>query len=103
VAQCEGGIGAPHGGVEQLPLLVPDVDQHRLLAGELIDGGQHVVDVTGAGVFENIVDCSRFASVTDLAGCGDIPGPGRHPPVRLPPQGYASLQIHSPTIVRPPN
>ena len=78
--QRERGIGAPHRGVEELALLVADVDQDRLFVGELVDGGQHVVDVAGPGVLQDVVDRGRFASVTDLARLGDIARPGRHPP-----------------------
>ena len=72
--QREARVGAADGGVEQRALLVADVDQERLLVGELVDRCQHVVDVAPAGVGHHVVGGGRLASVADLAGLGDVAG-----------------------------
>ena len=61
-------VGAADGGVEQLALLVADVDQHRLLGGERVDGGQHVVDVAAPRVGLDVGRAGRFPAVAELAG-----------------------------------
>jgi hypothetical protein len=78
--QCDAGVGAADGGLEQLALLVPDVDEERLLVGVLIDGCDHVIDVTLTCVGHHIVGGRRLSPVADLAGLGDVAGSDRHPP-----------------------
>ncbi len=87
-------LRSPNGCVEQRPLLVADIDQHRLLVGEPVDGCDHIVDVARSGVREHVLDCGRFTPVTDLARRGDVAGAGRHPPKRPPQQGDALLETH---------
>jgi hypothetical protein len=94
--ESEFRVGAAHRGVEQHALLVADVDQHRLLVGEPIDGGHHVVDVARAGVLQHVFDRRGLASVADLARRGDVAGPGRHPQDRPPQERDALLQSHEP-------
>ena len=68
-------VGAPDSGVEQRAFLVADIDQHRLLVGEPVDGCQDVVDVARPRVLQHVFDYGGFAPVADLARRGDVAGP----------------------------
>jgi len=87
-------VGAADRGVEQLALLVADVDQERLLMCELVDLGDHVVDVAPACVGDDVVGSGGFAPVADLAGLGDVPSPDRQPPERPAQKRHPLLQGH---------
>src|SRR3984885_9787202 len=47
-------FGAPDGYVEQHAFFVADVNQHRLLVGEPVDGCQDVVHVARASVLQHV-------------------------------------------------
>ena len=76
------GIGPPDRGIEQRTLLVTDVDQNRLLVGELVDRGEHVVDVAASGVAYHVIRGRSLPAVADLAGGGDVASAERKPPHR---------------------
>ena len=68
-------VGATDGGVEQLTLLVADVDQHRLLDGELVDRCEHVIDVAAPGVGLDVGRAGGFPAVADLTGLDEARQP----------------------------
>ena len=99
-AQFEGqaGIRASHGRVEQQTFLVADIDQDRLLVGEAVDGGDHIVEVTRAGVGQHVLDGGGFAAVAHLSGPQNAGQPDGQPPERPAQEGDAVLKGHAATI-----
>ena len=97
--QRELRIGSPDGGVEQGALLVADVDQDRLLVGEPVDRGQHVVDVSLPRVAHHVVGGRSLSAVAELAGLHERAATQRQSPHRPAQQGHSLLQIHDGTYV----
>ncbi len=75
-----------HCRVEQRALLVADVDQERLLVGELVDGGDDIVDVARAGVGHHIIGGRGLSAVAPLTGAREVSGADSHPDERPPQQ-----------------
>jgi hypothetical protein len=93
----ECGVRAPDRCVEDFALLVADVDQERLFIGELVDGGDDVVDVTVSRIGDDVVGRSGLAAVADLAGPLDAAGADRdrHAQDRPAQKRHSLLQAHT--------
>ena len=90
--------GAAHCGVEEQAFLIADVDQDGLLIGEAVDGGNHVVEVSGAGVAQYVLHRCGLPAVADLPGPGDVPDPRRESQDRPAQKGQADFEGHVTTV-----